>query len=174
MAIQDIFNRDLNEFGGAFIADKAGLTFTLTNAGSGGGSTVIDPMIVGLQVQVQYNQRVSRLYELHACQKVYYVVGRREGQLSLGRAIGPAVLAKSFYEAAADPCNANQNAISICVKGACTPTGSTPTAEYKVHNVLLQGIGMQVNSDTVIITENISFIFTGLEYNVGVDCGTCQ
>jgi len=158
----DIFGRRPLEFGGAFAADAAavGFTSTVPDFGSGVG-------MVTQNMQVSYQQPINRLYEV-GTQKTYYVAGRPQGQINLARILGPGRVAKAFYSALGNVCNANGNHMSFSVAVGClvdvngNVQDQGPALIMYALNVLLQSIGMSVAAQDMVINEQLSLFFTAL------------
>ena len=154
----DIFNRDV-AYGGAFSADGASVTFTNDSSGNPG-------FAAGLLIQQmswQYQQAIQRLYEV-AGPNVYLVAGRTQGQCSLSRVIGPAVLAVDFYTNYGDVCNAASNSLTFTLKTGCgdiTGNGSIPntTRTIVLNNCVIAQLQGAVQAQDMIISEMLAIIF---------------
>jgi len=171
---QDIFGRASGNFGGAFAADQAAIS--LGGACQGAG----DMAVLGQNLEFTYTQNVVRLYELHACQKYYYVGGRTDGRATVRRVLGPAALSAAFYACIGDMCCAGSNNLTICMNTGCDSpncTGEIPgeDVQYTLAFCVLTSIRGSVAAENMIISEDLGILFSRLEYkDTGVDCGGCQ
>ena len=152
----DIFGRANSGFGGAFTSALAQLNI------SGDGTTIGKLLITNLQAS--YNQPISRVYEI-ASDKAYFVVGRPNGNGSIGSVFGPKQFSQVAYAKLADPCETNNLELKADRDAACTAVG-TPTGSgwgRRLTHVVLQSLGFQVNAQDMMINENIGFQFATLE-----------
>lgn len=152
----DLFNRDTAAHGGSFSADSATLNF----------APFIDSG-VGLLVQnvaVQYNRQVTRLFEIGSPQQ-YYVDGRSEGMASFGRVIGPVAIARVFYTQFGDICNAGQNVIKLGMTNGCRPGEIKGSTDLTLHHCVITSFGVTTNAQSVLINEQLQFMFSYLELN---------
>lgn len=133
-------------YNGGFRADQLKLSF--------GGTDVAGFLVQ--QVQFQYTQQVTMLYEIGSA-NVYYVGGRAQGAATLARVIGPAPLSAQFIRNFNDLCNPqdiNLNASSGCRGGG---------PNYTLEDAVLTTIGLSATSQETVITEQLQFIFIDLE-----------
>ena len=154
----DVFQKTEVKFGGAMTADKGMFTST---------SGLTGVLMQGLQLQ--YQQNVTRLYEIgNAGEKtnVYYVGGRAAGTFSVSHVIGPGVAMKAYYDSFSDVCNAGQNAIKFSLKpNVCGTNVNTEKAEYRAKYCVLVNVGLSVQASDFVVNQNSSMMFSGLEYN---------
>lgn len=158
MAGSDIFGRAAPEFGGAIAADSVKLNF------AGGGTTLTDTGMLAQQLQIQYQQQVTRIYEI-GTNFTYFVVGRTAGQVSMNRIIGPKAVNVAFYKQYGDACKAAQNNLTFKAASGCFTDGAgTSTAEstYTVKHALINQIGMSVNSSDMLVNEQVAMMFNSL------------
>jgi hypothetical protein len=165
----DIYNRAGNDFGGSFAADAAKVVF----AGGSGGDLVGASGGVGLltqQVQVSYSQQITRLYEIGS-NFTFLVAGRTQGQIGLGRVLGPRAVQTAFYSKYGNVCNAPTNNLSLLLETGC-PTGANSGVvgglgklAFLVKNVVLVSIGLTVASQDMIINEQVQALFISLDLN---------
>lgn len=155
----DIFGRRPLAFGGAFAADAASINFATGNPQFASGAGLVTQ-----NMQISYQQPITRLYEV-GTQLTYYVAGRPQGQINLGRILGPGLVTTAFYQSFGNVCFANANHLSFSVATGCQPDGSDtgPRVYFLANNVLLQSIGLSVAAQDMIINEALSLMFTSLE-----------
>jgi hypothetical protein len=106
--MSDLYTRTEVNFGGAMHAQN-GIVADV-------GGTQMGILLQNLQVQ--YSQQVTRLYELGRQgmrTNVYYVSGRAQGQLTAAHVIGPGSLLVPFYTSFSDVCNAATNNLTLNV-----------------------------------------------------------
>jgi hypothetical protein len=148
----ELFTRAQNVFGGAFSADLGKLTL-----GAGLTGTLVQ------NLNATYMQNVSRLYEVgdtNEASKVYYVGGRAQGQMGMARVVGPAVVVCAFYEKFGDVCNAGNNLISLELSPLACNAGNLT---YNMKFVVLVQVGLSVAAQDMLVNENSSLMFSGLE-----------
>lgn len=110
-------------------------------------------------VQFSFTQSVSLLYELGS-NNVYYVGGRAQGTMSVGRIIGPARGALNLINNYGDLCNPRNiafNASAGCSAGA--------GAKYQLKSAVLQAVGGSINAQDVVINEQLQFMFIDMDYS---------
>lgn len=160
----DIFNRVNADFGGAFKADQAVLSF-----GSGSASLLV---ALTQQLQFQYSQAVTRLYELGS-NDIYYVAGRTQGQATMSRVVGPVGSIAAIYARYGDVCNAASNTIEITLDpNLCfdTATGvgattSNPSVSYALDYCVITQVGISVGAQDMVINDSTTFTFGELNTN---------
>jgi hypothetical protein len=155
---RDIFNRLSNEYGGSFAADSA----VITADGLGGS----DPSL-GLLLQnitYTYQQIVNRIYELGS-NKIYYIGGRTQGNLTIAQVIGPKPLAVAFLKKYGDLCNPN-NTLTLHFRQSCAddPTAGSPKLSIKFGAVLIIDLRGGVAAQDMLFTHNLGMLFASLEY----------
>lgn len=150
----DVFNRDAANFGGAFAADRARMTFS--GFGDATGTLV-------QSLSVQYQQVINRLYEIGSS-KIYFIGGRTQGNGSLGRVIGPVKLTSQFYKTFGDLCTLGSgNAVTFDFSQECG--SGAVTANYTCKQLLIIGVGFSMTSNEMMISEQVSFMFNSM--NIG-------
>jgi hypothetical protein len=159
---QDIFGRRPLEFGGAFAADSACIQLNLDCDDGGSEACAIEGLLTQ-QMNVQYQQPITRLYEVGS-QKTYYVAGRPQGTMNVARVLGPGGVMACFYECLGDVCNADKNDICFCVEANCLGNEDQDfnALEVCLKNVVLQSLGMSVQAQDMIINEQLSLFFTAM------------
>lgn len=152
----DLFNKQIKTPTGAFSVDRAQLTF----GNVAGGGLLIQ------NVQIQYSQNMSFLYDLSEPSAVYYVAGRAQGTIAIGKAVGTSQAFTAFYTQYGDVCNTAGGVWSVSgVTGCTNGSGSTTNTSMSLvmHNPKIAGIGIGMQIETAIINENIQAVFTNLE-----------
>jgi hypothetical protein len=155
----DIFGRASQEFGGAMAADAVKLTF------SGEEATLFDSGMLAQQLQMQYQQQVTRIYEI-GTNKTYFIVGRTSGQVSMNRIIGPKAISSAFYRRYGDACNAEKNNLTFTGAAGCSTGGvinSQADSTYTVKHVLINSLGINVTAQDMVINEQVAMMFNSLE-----------
>lgn len=152
----DIFGRRPLAYGGAFAADAANINFATGNPAFASGVGLVTQ-----NMQISYQQPITRLYEV-GTQLTYYVAGRPQGQINIGRILGPGLVTAAFYQTFGNVCFAASNHLTFDVGTGCTETGAIQLF-FLANNVLLQSIGLSVAAQDMIINEALSLFFTSLE-----------
>ena len=153
----DLFTRTEVDFGGAMHAQNG-------IVGMVGG---VQLGILLQNLQLQYSQQVTRLYELGTAgqrTRVYYVSGRAQGQLTAAHVIGPGSVLVPFYQSFSDVCNAGSNNLTLNVApNICAgSTQASPTSWTCKFCVLIQ-VGMSVAAQDFVINESSTIMFSGLD-----------
>lgn len=150
----DIFNRTAKSTRGGFKIDAASLTFSgIAAAGTQG-------MLIQ-NVQIQYQQQVTFVYDLADPSGVYYVAGRAQGTLAMSKIVGSATGMAKFYKDYGDAC-AIGNSINIeGIGGTCTGT-TTTGAKYTIISPLIVSYGMTMAVNEGTVGENIQMQFAQL------------
>lgn len=154
----DVFKNTTMAFGGAFAADKGVITRNV--------ATGIDGVLMQ-QLQLQYSQQVTRVYELGTegqAVNVYLVGGRSQGQATIGRIIGPKVMLKRFYEKFSDVCGAKDNDLQLRIANKCPGDAQ---ASYTCKYCVLTQIGVSLQANDLMINENSAVQFSNMEYSEG-------
>lgn len=153
---EDIFGRVPADFGGAFAADAAVITFALGPGVQGG---------VGLlttDLQVQFMQRITRFYELGS-RATFYISGRSEGSGEIDRVLGPRPVTLSFYRTYGNICNARQNTLLFQAASGCTIPGDTGAGiAMSMLGVVLSGYGLNTRAEDAVIREKLPYMFVSL------------
>ncbi len=178
----EIFTRTATTLAGVFSADTLSLSF------SDGVPTALVQ-----NLQASYMQNVTRLYEVgnvNGRANVYYVGGRSQGTLNVGRVIGPSVLMSAYYRKFGNVCNARTNsmrfglgqvdcsqggtagaaalvrpgALGAALGGAAAAAASATSAVYLCKFCVITQVGISVAAADTIINESSSLMFSGMEY----------
>lgn len=177
----EIFTRTATTLAGVFSAD------TMTLAFSDGVPTALVQ-----NLQASYMQAVTRLFEIgnvNGRANVYYVGGRSQGSLNIGRVLGPSVLMSAYYAKFGNVCNARTNNLRFGLTQTDCSAGGTATAAglvassfagplagaatlaalsrpavYLCKFCVITQIGISVAASDMIINESSSLMFSGMEY----------
>lgn len=159
--MSDIFLANGAQLGGAFSAELAKLSF---------GGTVSNALVQN--VNATYVQNVTRLYEVgnNATGKtnVYYVGGRTQGTLGIGRVLGPTTTIGAFYDKFGKVCNARTNNISLTFDPLSCDGGF---GEYLMAGCCLTQVGVSVAAQDMIVNEQSQMIFASMEFNGDIGGG---
>jgi hypothetical protein len=159
----NIFGRGTSGFGGAFTSALAQMNI------SGNGAGQLNKLLV-TQLQANYTQPLNRVYELGS-DLAYFVVGRPNGEGTMGSVFGPKAYSEQAYIDLANPCKTNNLSFSFSKNAACDANSVNGEANTgggwgrTLQHVILQSLGFQVNSQDMLINENIGFQFAALETN---------
>lgn len=160
----DIYGRASDQFGGAFAADAALITFGSLSAGG-----------VGLLVQsasFMYTQQVTRIYEIGS-NFSFYVGGRTQGQASVQRVLGPRPIVASFYTQFGNVCNAGQNQLSVTLASSCIGTAAASgVIDLVAMFCVITSIGVSVNAGDMIVNESLSLMFGSFNIMDGINAAT--
>lgn len=162
-----IFQRQETALGGIFTSDKVKL---ILSSGSGCGK------LVGVLVQgmsFQYSQNITRLYEVGSNggnnqTQLYYVGGRTNGSAQISRVIGPNATITTMYSCYGDVCKACNNDLGLemnmddCGQG-CNGGGNA-RINYTLKFCVLTTVAVSVQAQDMIVGENCTLMFSGLEY----------
>lgn len=163
----DVFARTQSNYGGAFAADTGLIS----------GGTLTGVLLQNLNLS--YQQNVSRIYEIGPAGQVpyvYYVGGRASGTLAAAHIVGPALAMQAFYTSFSDVCAAGTNNISVNLsRSSCgatgatagAPTSGTRTVSYNAKYCVLVQIGMSVSANDLVVNESSQLMFSNLEYSEG-------
>ena len=145
----DVFGRDVSQagFGGAFSA--AGATMVIDE--------IADLLVTN--VTVQYQQQVNRIFDVQS-DKTYYVVGRVQGNGSLGTVVGPKGAGDASLEKLGNPCNRSKLLFSF-TGSRCGGDGAVSSLKRarQLHDVVLQSIGFTIQAQDMVINENLGIQF---------------
>lgn len=168
---QDIFGRTPLNFGGAFAADSAHINLSL-NCCDCFGDPITSAGLVTQQLQIQYQQPITRLYEL-GTQNCYFVAGRPQGSANIAKILGPGLVMAELYSCLGNVCNAATNDVCFCIQGGCS--GGTETnfeaMQLCLKNVVMQSLGMTVQAQDMLVNEQMSLFFTAM---LAIDTVACQ
>lgn len=152
----DIFNRTTNSIGKVWSVDGASVTF----AGPGSGALGVGMLVQ--QVNVQYRQQVTRIYEIGS-DLTYFIAGRIQGNMTIGQIIGPGVIMSQFYRTFGNPCNAPNNVMQLNIGSTCTGAAFAKTASYLLSYLILTDVGLSVGAQDMVINEQLQLMFVKME-----------
>jgi hypothetical protein len=155
---RDIFNRATNTIGDSWSTDGASITF-------GGPAEVVGSFGAGMLVQqtnVGYQQQVTRIYEIGS-DYTYFIAGRVQGNLTIGRIIGPSVIMSSFYTTFGNPCNVRQNVMQLNVASTCEGGAFKKAASYLISYIILTSVGLTVGAQDMVVNEQLQMMFVKME-----------
>lgn len=170
-----VYTRQKTGFGGSFASDSAAMTL----AGS------LTPLGIIQNAQLTYAQNVSRIYDVGNGGQVnkvpvYFVGGRTQGSATIARVLGPDSGALcAFYEAIGNVCSPQD--LTFTFGGGCgggggpgaRPTARIPNSnavgaanfnsvKYTAEACVMTQMGVQVQSENMIVNENINIMFANL------------
>lgn len=147
----DIFGRANSGMGGAFTSALAQINLA--------GSGLANKLLIA-RLQANYQQDVQRIFELES-DKAYFVIGRPQGQGTIGAIFGPKAVSQAAYASLADPCIAHnitfQSNDATCIPGQSGNTGGGWSRT--LNNVILNSIDFSVEAQQMLINENLGFVF---------------
>lgn len=149
----DIYARTGNNFNGAFAADAARVVF---------GGDVSGVGLLTQQLSVNYAQAVTRLYEI-GTNFTYLIAGRTQGQVGMGRVLGPRPLQLGFYTKYGNVCNAATNNLNFEVSAGCTADTNGAPARFQLKNAVITNMGLSINAQDMLVNEQVNMLFISLE-----------
>jgi len=169
MAVNSVFQGAANKVAGTF------------STNNGGMSAKDVPLGLVTNVSINYSQTVNRIFDMNldfrggkdGAEKsaMYYVGGRAQGGVSIGRVLGPKdgnADYCAFYKEYGNICGIKQSILFTfrgdkAVRGAAG-AGKCEKEDMKftVIDPLLTTIGITQNANDVIINENVNLMFADL------------
>jgi len=108
----------------------------------------------------------------YRAQPTYYIIGRPEGSLQMGRFVGPNALSTCFYRTYGNPCGSNDMILSG--KAGCNATdASAKKMTWTLNGVLLNGVSVDLNGQEMVIQEKLTAMFVGLNIAIQGDTQQC-
>lgn len=162
----DLFGRLSDAYGGAFAADAARITFAqdpglLGTAGAVGDANGGVGMLTQ-QLSFNYQQQITRIYEI-GTNYSFYVAGRTQGNLSIGRVIGPRPVAVAFYKKYGSVCDAATNHLDIEMATGCRAIGDyNQSYSFSMKFCVIMSIGVSVAAQDMMINEQLQVMFASL------------
>lgn len=153
----DIFSRAGQDFMGSFASDAARVAFA-----GGGTDGVVGVGLLTQSLSCNYTQAITRLYEI-GTNFTYLVAGRTQGQISLGRVLGPRPVQAAFYAKYGNVCNAATNNLNFEATAGCNGVGATGTFTFGIKNAVINSIGFSVAAQDMVINEQLAMMFVSLE-----------
>lgn len=170
--MNSIFKEAAPALAGVWSSNRAGIS-----AGGGGAFH----LGVVTNVQINFSQQVSRMYDLNKDNFVggfggffglfarpgkaamYYIGGRAEGRATFGRLIGPGKTGCDFYAAFGDICAINDNNLTLTFEGSGNMDCSGTKVTYTLSSPILISVGITQNAQDTMINENAQFMFADME-----------
>lgn len=153
---QDIYSRQASQLAGVLASDQVRLQFT---------EGILQTL--AQQLRFSYAQSVNQIYELGS-QNIYYVVGRTQGQGSIGKVAGATNSVCEIYEQYGDACRAKKNVIQLSMENPdCTiEVDGEPfanAAAFSLLYVVFVNVDFSIGAQDMLINENTSFRYGSLE-----------
>ena len=153
----DVLGRRPSQLGGAFTADNA-LLFGggLLGANGPAGSLV-------QSFQATYQQQVNQIFEVGSAYR-YYVVGRTQGTMTLGRIVGPISVQTDLLQKLGDVCSGKAEDHTLAfVLGSAPCNWSVPgqgqgqgLMSLIARDVIASNVAYSVQAADMMISENVS------------------
>ena len=165
----DIFNRNTDAYGGSFAADGAYVSFTTEvalpdDAGLVGNAD----KNVGLLTQnltINYQQQIQRIYEIGTAFH-FFVAGRTQGTMQVGRIMGPRPISIAFYAKFGDVCNCSTNNIDLTLATGCSTVGQfidTTSFLLSARFCVINSIAISMNAQDMLISEQLQMMYCALD-----------
>ena len=145
---RDIYNR-LVDLGQPMAADATRLL--LPDLGN-------EDMLVQ-QVNVTYSQNVSQIWEVGSS-FTYFIAGRTQGQMNIGRIIGAKGIGTEFINKFADDCQMPENHMTLQIQAGCTD--NTDRGSLKAEGVVITSIAYSVQAQDMVVNEQFNLMFARL------------
>lgn len=147
---RDVFNREVN-LGTPLAADATRLLI----------AGLTDEDMLGQNVRIEYRQNVDRLWEVGSS-KQFFVAGRPEGTLAIGRIIGGKGVSGTFVQQYGDVCNMAENHITLDLSAGCIE--GRAMGKVQASGVVVNAVAYAVNAQQMTISEDVSMMFARLSY----------
>lgn len=178
-----VFKRAETTWGGAFSANSVRVSFGTGGADPAAAGGIGLDVALMQNLSLSYAQNVTRLFEIGTVNvggtpksRVYYVGGRAQGNLSIGRMIGPKAMLSVYYEKYGDVCAAEKNTLRLtfeasdCVGGNIASGGKPANAAvagtfvFTCSYCVLTQIGISLASEQFLVSESSQMMFSNFEY----------
>lgn len=178
-----VFKRAETTWGGAFSANSVRVSFGAGGADPNAAGGIGLDIALMQNLSLSYAQNVTRLFEIGtvnvggaAKSRVYYVGGRAQGNLSIGRMIGPKAMLSVYYEKYGDVCTADKNSLRLTFEssdcaGANIASNGRPanaavagTFVFTCSYCVLTQIGISLASEQFLVSESSQMMFSNFEY----------
>lgn len=152
-------------------------TFSSNNAGMATGQGKALGLVTN--VNIQYSQQVNRIFDMNLSHKInkdksamYYIGGRAQGNLTIGRVLGPQGTPCQFYSDFGNVCGIQETIRLTFSAGKGNRTrGQVGQAgkcelqpiQFDITDPLLTNVGITQNSNDVIVNENVTLMFADLQ-----------
>lgn len=157
----DIFGKKQQVYGGGFTSDLGIIQ---------GGKTLSGLMMQSLQIT--YQRPITKIYDLGVfleASRVYYVEGRPNGNMQIGRIVGFAYTMSAFYKEYGNACLANEKKLtlklgsSICgISGDKTSGAVGGVKSIEMTACVLSSVGISVQAQQLIVNENSAMEFANM------------
>lgn len=124
-------------------------------------SGLTDEDMLAQNVRIEYRQNVSRLWEVGSA-KTFFIAGRTEGTLAVGRVVGGKGVSQEFIRKYGDVCNSASNTITMALQAGCGQTADK--GKISASNVIITSIAYAINAREMMITEDLGMMFSRLEF----------
>jgi hypothetical protein len=111
------------------------------------------------QVNVTYSQNISQVWEVGSA-FTYFIAGRTQGQMQVGRIVGAKGLGKQFIAEFADVCKMPGNHMTLEFFAGCE-TGEARGA-LAVEGAVITSIAYSVQAQDMLVNENFTLMFARL------------
>jgi hypothetical protein len=145
---RDIYNR-LVDLGQPIAADATRLVLPFI----GGEDMLVQ------EVQITYNQNVSQVWEVGSS-FTYFIAGRTNGTMGIGRIVGAKGLGTEFIQKFADVCEMPGNHMTLQFFAGCEE--GQALGSLKVEGAVITSIVYRVQAQDMIVNENFNMIFARL------------
>ena len=155
----DIFGKKEQVYGGGFTSDTG-----IIEAG-----TLLSGLMMQ-SLQVTYQRPITKIYDLGVFTKesrVYYVEGRPNGSMQIGRIVGFGYTMGKFYKEYGDACQAKDKTLrlklgsSVCA-AASSGTGILGVKTISMSACVLTSVGFSVQAQQLIVNENSAMEFANM------------
>lgn len=111
------------------------------------------------QVNVTYSQNVSQVWEVGSS-FTYFIAGRTQGQMQIGRIIGAKGIGTEFINKFADVCQMLDNHMTLQFFAGCEE--SEARGSLKVEGVVITSIAYAVQAQDMVVNETFNMLFARL------------
>ena len=152
----DFFGRTPQTVGQGIGVDGAVITFNDT---SGGTTTGLKILVTGLTVN--YTQQMSRAYDITKS-NVHLIQGRPTGNGRMDSIAGVRRLVAGFMQRYGNVCTIQENKLNLAFATKCD-TDVGEGEDYTISGVLVNGVNMAVQGETMVVQQQLTFEFISLE-----------
>jgi hypothetical protein len=154
---KDVFNREVN-LGTPLAAESTRLLV----------AGLTDEDMLAQNVRIEYKQNINRLWEVGSS-KQFFIAGRTEGTMSVGRVVGGKGVSGEFIKQYGDVCNIASNHITLKLDAGCGSTSDK--GSITASGVVVNSVAYNVQAQDMIINEEVSMMFARLNYGGGTSAG---
>lgn len=112
------------------------------------------------QVQWNYAQRISRLFDLAHPDSMLYVSARPEGALSIVHAVSDAKTILNIFEKLGSVCDATKNTISTTFPDAKNCEKRNNATKISFMHCLLSSVGVSQSVQDYVINDSMQIMFS--------------